>query len=197
VKRTLSVVTVVILGFGAGIVGAADPMADKEAAPTIGERLTKDTVKGTLMRMDGENYWVKDTDGKEIRLHVDTSTKLDKVVKGDKVKAYVTDNRHATTLQRDEWSGSSTDWHWMLFYAASFEAAIREGGAIAFINKEAAADALNNTIQTVRKTVGSRSLQWLAKSKLAIQPWREKGRITEGLQELGAAVEAITALNRE
>jgi len=47
----------------------------------------------------------------------------------------------------------------MLFYAASFEAAMREGAAIAFINKEAAADALNNTIQTVSKTVGSRPLQ--------------------------------------
>jgi len=101
-KLTLSVVTVVILGFGAGIVGAADPMSDKEAKPTLGERFTKDTVKGTLMRVDGEYYWVKDMDGKEIRLHVDASTKLDKVMKGDKVKAYITDNGHTTTLQRDE-----------------------------------------------------------------------------------------------
>jgi hypothetical protein len=101
-KFTPSILAVAILGLGVGISEAADPMAGKEAAPTIGERLTNDTVKGTLMRVDGENYWVKDTDGKEVRLHVDTSTKLDKVVKGDKVKAYVTDNRHATTLQRDE-----------------------------------------------------------------------------------------------
>ena len=101
-KLTVSVLTVAILGFGAGIVGAADPMAGKEATPTIGERLTKDTVKGTLMRVDGENYWVRDTDGKEVRLHVDGSTKLDKVVPGDRVKAYFTDSGHATTLQRDE-----------------------------------------------------------------------------------------------
>jgi len=101
-KFILTVITAVILGFGVGMVGAADPMSDKEAKPTLGERFTKDTVKGTLMRMDGENYWVKDTDGKEIRLHVDASTKLDKVVKGDRVKAYITDNGHTTTLQRDE-----------------------------------------------------------------------------------------------
>ena len=101
-KLTVSVLTVAMLGGGAALVGAADPMSDKEATPTIGERLTKDTVKGTLMRVDGEYYWVKDTDGKETRLHVDTSTKLDKVVKGDKVKAYLTDKGHATTLQRDE-----------------------------------------------------------------------------------------------
>ena len=102
IKVTLSMLTVVILGFGAGIVGAADPMAEKEAKPTLGERFTKDTIKGTLMKMDGEYYSIKDTDGKEIRIHVDKSTKLDKAVVGDKVKAYITDRGHATTLQRDE-----------------------------------------------------------------------------------------------
>jgi hypothetical protein len=101
-RLTLAILTVAALGFGAGIVGAADPMSDKEAKPTLGERFTKDTVKGTLMKMDGEYYSIKDTDGKESKIHVDKSTKLDKVVVGDKVKAYITDRGHATTLQRDE-----------------------------------------------------------------------------------------------
>jgi hypothetical protein len=101
-KLTFSVLTVVVLGFGAGIVGAADPMSEKEAKPTMGERLTKDAVKGTLMKMEGEYYWIKDTDGNETKVHVDTSTKLDKVVTGDKVKAYITDKGHVTTLQRSE-----------------------------------------------------------------------------------------------
>ncbi len=102
ITRTLSVLTVVLLGCGAGIVGAADPMAEKEAKPTLGERFTKDTVKGTLMKIEGEYYWIKDTNAKETRIHVDTSTKLDKVVVGDTVKAYITDKGHTTTLQRDE-----------------------------------------------------------------------------------------------
>jgi hypothetical protein len=101
-KLTFSVLTVVVLGFGAGIAGATDPMSEKEAKPTLGERLTKDAVKGTLMKMEGEYYWIKDTDGKETKVHVDTSTKLDKVVTGDKVKAYITDKGHVTTLQRSE-----------------------------------------------------------------------------------------------
>jgi hypothetical protein len=101
-RLTLAILTVAALGFGAGIVGAADPMSDKEAKPTLGERFTKDTVKGTLMKMDGEYYWIKDTDGKETRIHVDKSTKLDKLVVGDKVKAYITDKGHATTLERGE-----------------------------------------------------------------------------------------------
>jgi len=86
--------------FGVGVAQAANPMSDKEATPSIGERLTKDAVKGTLMKMDGEYYWIKDTEGKETKIHVDKSTKMDKVVVGDQVKAYITDKGHTTTLQR-------------------------------------------------------------------------------------------------
>jgi hypothetical protein len=86
---------------GIGSAQAADPMTDKEASPTMKERITKDTVKGTLMRTEGEYYWIKDSDGKETKIHVDKSTKMDKVVPGDMVKAYITDKGHTTTLQRD------------------------------------------------------------------------------------------------
>jgi len=74
----------------------------KEAKPTLGERFTKDTVTGTLMKIDGEQYVVRDSGGKLIRMHVDKSTKMDKVVEGDLVKAYVTEEGHTTTLQRQE-----------------------------------------------------------------------------------------------
>jgi hypothetical protein len=97
----LSFIAATIL-FGFGFGQAANPMSDKEAKPTIGERLTKDAVKGTLMKMDGEYYWIKDNDGKETKIHVDKSTKLDKVAVGDHVKAYITDKGHTTTLQRAE-----------------------------------------------------------------------------------------------
>jgi hypothetical protein len=90
-----------LMGTGIGMASAADPMAEKEATPTIKERLTKDTIKGTLMNIEGEYYVIKDTDGGQHKIHVDKSTKLDKVVAGDMVKAYVTDKGHTTTLQRD------------------------------------------------------------------------------------------------
>ena len=90
-----------LLGTGMGVTYAADPMAEKEASPTMKERLTKDTIKGTLMSIQGEYYVIRDTDGVQHKIHVDKSTKLDKVVAGDKVKAYVTDQGHTTTLQRD------------------------------------------------------------------------------------------------
>ena len=97
----ISMLVVGLFGFGIVVASAADPMAEKEATPTIKERLTKDTIKGTLMSIEGEYYSIKDNDGKLHKIHVDKSTKVDKVVAGDMVKAYVTDEGHTTTLQRD------------------------------------------------------------------------------------------------
>jgi hypothetical protein len=91
-----------LLCFGIGVAQADNPMSDKEASPTMKERITKDTVKGTLMKTEGEYYWIKDNDGKEVKIHVDKSTKMDKVVPGDMVKAYIPDKAHTTPLQRAE-----------------------------------------------------------------------------------------------
>lgn len=95
-----SVLAAGLLSVGIGPSQAADPMAEKEASPTLKERITKDSVKGTLMKVEGEYYWIKDDDGQQTKVHVDKSTKLDKVVVGDHVKAYITDKGHTTTLQR-------------------------------------------------------------------------------------------------
>ena len=97
----LSMLMVGILSAGMGVSYAADSLAEKDAGPTVKERLTKDTIKGTLMRKDGEYYFIKDTEGEVQRIHVDKSTKSDTVKPGDMVKAYVTDQGHTTTLQRD------------------------------------------------------------------------------------------------
>ena len=102
-RRLLGVLVIMsAVSFSMGIVLAADPMKDKEASPTLGERITKDAIKGTLMKKSGEYYTIKDNDGMEHKVHVDKSTKLDTVVEGDKVKAYVTEKGHVTTLQRDK-----------------------------------------------------------------------------------------------
>jgi uncharacterized protein YpmB len=102
-KLVLSIIFTVIAGVGVGMVAwADDPMSKKEAKPDLKERLFKDSVKGTLMKTEGEYYWIKDDDGKETKIHVDMSTKMDKVIVGDKVKAFLTEKGHATTLQRLE-----------------------------------------------------------------------------------------------
>ena len=50
-KRSLEMLLVAALVTGGGgLAFAADPMNEKEATPTIGERITKDAVKGTLLQ---------------------------------------------------------------------------------------------------------------------------------------------------
>ncbi len=100
-RLMLSLVAIAVMGFGTAVF-ADNPMSEKEASPSLKERITKDTIKGTLMKTEGEYYWIKDDEGKERKVHVDKSTKMDKVVVGDMVKAYITEQGHTTTLQRAE-----------------------------------------------------------------------------------------------
>jgi hypothetical protein len=44
------------------------------------------------MKTEGEYYWIKEDGGREVRVHVDISTKMDRVLRGDRVKAYITDH---------------------------------------------------------------------------------------------------------
>jgi DNA-binding sugar fermentation-stimulating protein len=62
--------------------------------------LGSQTVKGDLLKIEGEFYVVHDTAGHEVQLHIDKTTKLDGNFKaGDKVEAEVTDKSHALSLK--------------------------------------------------------------------------------------------------
>lgn len=59
------------------------------------------TIKGDLLKIDGEFYVVKDMTGKEIRLHVDKTSQLDGTFKaGDKIEAQATDKGHASSIKQ-------------------------------------------------------------------------------------------------
>jgi len=69
---------------------AAEPMAEPGSQ----------AVKGDLLRIDGEFYVVKDTSGKEVRLHVDETSKLEGTFKaGDKIEAQASDKGHALSIK--------------------------------------------------------------------------------------------------
>ena len=58
------------------------------------------TLNGDLLKIEGEFYVVKDMSGKEIRLHVDKTTKLEGAIKaGDKVEAQATEKNHAVSIK--------------------------------------------------------------------------------------------------
>ncbi|UVT20341.1 MAG: hypothetical protein H8K03_21670 [Nitrospira sp.] len=100
----LSVLVVGLLGSALGLTFATDPyasdaMAGKETSPSLKERLMETTITGTLMKTEGEHYFIQVDRGLE-KIHVHKSTQSDLVKPGDVVRAYVTDQRHTTTLQR-------------------------------------------------------------------------------------------------
>ena len=63
-----------------------------------------DTIKGELLRVDNESYFVKKTDGKEVVLHVDGNTqKYDHIHPGDNIEAKflwntVEDKKHTISM---------------------------------------------------------------------------------------------------
>jgi len=70
-------------------------------AADVTESPTPKMVNGDLLKIDGEFYVVKDTSGKDVRLHVDKTTKLDGAAfkAGDKVEVQATDKNHAVSIK--------------------------------------------------------------------------------------------------
>jgi hypothetical protein len=75
---------------------AAEPLATPGEMAAPGSQ----AIKGDLLRIDGEFYVVKDTSGKEVRLHVDGTSKLEGTFKaGDKIEAQASDKGHALSIR--------------------------------------------------------------------------------------------------
>ena len=56
-------------------------------------------IQGEVLRVEGENYFVKGQDGREVRFHADTTTmKTEQIQSGDRIEAKVDDNNHALSL---------------------------------------------------------------------------------------------------
>jgi ribosomal protein S1 len=92
--------TVVILALCTEAALAADLPGGTD--PSKGEPPPGDSVKGTLLKIEGGYFVIEGHDGEQVRVHVDESTKLDRVLVGDKVKAYITRKGHVTALERAE-----------------------------------------------------------------------------------------------
>ena len=58
------------------------------------------TIMGDVMRVEYAYYFVKEKDGKEIRLHADKTTlMLGQLKQGDRVEAEVTEQNHALRMR--------------------------------------------------------------------------------------------------
>ena len=75
-------------GMKAGLKGEQDTLKDGR------------TIEGEVLRVEGENYFVKEQDGKEVRLHTDKTTqKMGEIKQGDRIEAKVNDQNHALSMR--------------------------------------------------------------------------------------------------
>ena len=57
-------------------------------------------IKGEVLRVEGDNYFVKVKNGKEVRVHTDNTTKMmGEIKKGDRIEAKVNDQNHALSIR--------------------------------------------------------------------------------------------------
>ena len=80
---------------------ASDPSSRRAARPEFSERVGKSAVAGEVTAVGSDYLTIRQSNGELQRVHVDDTTKMDRVTKGDRVKAYVDEStRHASTVQR-------------------------------------------------------------------------------------------------
>lgn len=95
-KLFKALIVATALSFGMGSSGhGAEPSATDSSKTAVQELL----IKGDVQLIEGEFYFVKDTSGHEVRLHVNKETKMeDRIKVGDKIEARVTSEGHAMTM---------------------------------------------------------------------------------------------------
>ena len=59
-----------------------------------------ESIKGEVLRVEGQNYVVKRDDGKEVSLHADSTTqKMGEISEGYKIEAEVNAQNHAVSIR--------------------------------------------------------------------------------------------------
>jgi hypothetical protein len=59
------------------------------------------TIRGEVLRVDHENYFVKKYDGKEVRLHIDEMTQMTGIIgQGERIEAKVNDQNDALSIRQ-------------------------------------------------------------------------------------------------
>ncbi|CUS39741.1 hypothetical protein [Candidatus Nitrospira nitrificans] len=93
---------VATIALSAAALGCSQTAAERRAAsPTLAERVKQDAVTGRVHEVGAKYVSIRQSDGETQRVRVDDHTKMDRVAVGDQVKAYVSEDGYATTIQRE------------------------------------------------------------------------------------------------
>jgi hypothetical protein len=95
------VILAIVIALPMMAAGCSKNAAERRAAsPTMSERISKDSVKGRVSDIGKSYVSIRNEDGESRRVRVDDRTKMDQVAIGDQVKAYVSEDGYASTIQR-------------------------------------------------------------------------------------------------
>ena len=71
-------------------------MSDKRVD---GHSIAGKTIKGNVLRVEGDNVFIKRQDGTEVRVHVDKTTQMGKNIEpGEPIETKVNDQNHALSI---------------------------------------------------------------------------------------------------
>jgi hypothetical protein len=83
-----------------------DPSADRKGSPPDLVKADEDTlqgintIKGEVLRIKGEHFYVRRSDGKEVHLHTKPTTQMmGEIKKGDRIEAKVNDENHVLSIR--------------------------------------------------------------------------------------------------
>lgn len=94
-------IMIAAVGLNLSVVGCSQNASEKRAAsPTMAERIKQDSVTGRVNAIGAKYVSIKDDTGETRRVRVDDETKMDQLAIGDQVKAFVSDDGYASTIQR-------------------------------------------------------------------------------------------------
>ena len=97
-RSVVGALTCSLLLSGGVVLADGQPSSD-----TMKQHESSKTIKGTVLRIEGPNYFVKTAeDGKQIRLHIDKTTKMNLVATGDKVMAKIGDQDHVESIVTEQ-----------------------------------------------------------------------------------------------
>ena len=98
----LHIALVTTVALSVGTLGCSQTASERRAAsPTLGERIKQDSVTGRVQDIGSKYVSIRESNGETTRVRVDDQTKMDRVTIGDQVKAYVSEDGYASTIQRD------------------------------------------------------------------------------------------------
>jgi hypothetical protein len=92
---------IALVGCNLAVVACSQSATERRAAkPNFSERISRDAVTGDVKDV-GKNYIsIRQDNGEVLKVRVNDNTKMDPVTEGDHVKAFVTDDGYASTIQR-------------------------------------------------------------------------------------------------